>query len=108
MRREGRHTALQQLPDYLKSLKAQEEHYLGMVTLMEDLASQERRKCVRAETDAKAARQAARNLADACKRQQIEDLHARVARDEEAAFARRRGCHPGFLSQVRHTIGQGL
>eukprot|EP00983_Pelagomonas_calceolata_P125335 1161201-Pelagomonas_calceolata.AAC.8 len=84
-----------------------EEHYLGLVTLIEDIAVQERRHRILAQKDAKAARTLASRNREAYQRQRVADLLARVAREEEAAIARKEGRQGsyGLVDRIRRTIG---
>eukprot|EP00967_Tisochrysis_lutea_P001467 scaffold1948_cov15-Tisochrysis_lutea.AAC.1 len=91
----------------IKLIRVAEEHYLGLVTLIEDIAVQERRHRILAQKDAKAARTLASRNREAYQRQRVADLLARVAREEEAAIARKEGRQGsyGLVDRIRRTIG---
>lgn len=79
---------------------------MGLVTLVEDIAVQERRHRVLAQTEAKAAQIFASNTREAYQRQKVVDLLTRVAQEEEAAFARTEGRgNFGLVDRIRRTIG---
>ena len=82
---------------------------MGLVTLVEDIAAQEKRLRVLAEADSRQARRASNAIRSALQQQAVVDTLARVHRDEEAAHCRvaRTGGQSisALVNRIRRTIG---
>ncbi|KAL6761968.1 hypothetical protein V8C86DRAFT_2526971 [Haematococcus lacustris] len=90
LRKERTTVPVTSMGSYLQELRRAEEHYLGLLGLMEDLAAAERRQRLAAEQDAISARRALASETAALHHQRVVDVLDRLAVEESAAIEKQR------------------